>query len=649
MATLSSSNINPILVRDARVRWRGNRAFWMAFIYTTVLASAMMWRYLDFHSDSRGEDALPFLRAAQLGHDLFLMLTWMQALGWMLLAPALTATSIAGERESGLLESIQLSHLTTWQIITGKLLSALSFVVLMIVISLPITAVCFVLGGVSDGEFRAALALHLTTAVTGAAVGLAASASYRRASTAMAMTFIFMLLWGIASLISFVYAQMGAMAGVPAWAIPILEIFGWTNPIIAAYDLAEPLRGIGMTTSFFDWPGWLICIAAQGLFTLSRLWQTARALKKPMEDWWNQAEKTPKAKRGQSAQSTSEAPANVVAAQSTLSAPDASASTARARRRAWMEVPLASRMVASEWMNRHPMLQREARGKFRVRRPPRWFVWLFTLPIVVLGYLYARVWWLALDDSFARESIWWVAIFGLLLVTVLGCAIMGAGAFTRERESGAWESILLSLLPTHSIMLAKVLSPPLATAFYSLLLWPILLPCIRHLVVVSGQHSGASLTQAIACVVILAGAAWMTTSWAMACSWFCRKTAAATGWAIGSLFVLWVFAPLFLMRGSFDNWFVETMRFWHPVVAMLPIVDRRFATDYPDSRDSVLLDGFGAALGFFMIGALLLRWIHNGLLAESGLDRGALIDNQSSRPPTPVVLSAQREGTAQTE
>ncbi|MDF2441342.1 MAG: hypothetical protein JWN98_2326, partial [Abditibacteriota bacterium] len=87
-------------------------------------------------------------------------------------------------------------------------------------------------------------------------------------------------------------------------------------------------------------------------------------------------------------------------------------------------------------------------------------------------------------------------------------------------------------------ILAKVLSPPLAAAFYSLLPWPILTLCIRHWD--SGQNfradeTGIALTQAIACTTILAGVALMTTSWALACSRLFKKTATATGWTIGSL------------------------------------------------------------------------------------------------------------------
>ena len=54
-----------------------------------------------------------------------------------------------------------MSRLTPLQIVTGKLLSALSFIGLMMVVPLPSIAICFLLGGVSPGEFCLAALLQM--------------------------------------------------------------------------------------------------------------------------------------------------------------------------------------------------------------------------------------------------------------------------------------------------------------------------------------------------------------------------------------------------------------------------------------------------------------------------------------------------------
>ena len=143
--------LNPIVTREVLARWRHFRSFGLLFAYSALL-SAMVG--IIYASGSRSETA------AHRGHDLFVALTIGQVVGWMMLAPGLTATSIAGEREQGLLEAVQLSHLSGIRIAWGKLLSALFLVGLMLLVPLPIIAICFFTGGVSPAEFAIGLTLY---------------------------------------------------------------------------------------------------------------------------------------------------------------------------------------------------------------------------------------------------------------------------------------------------------------------------------------------------------------------------------------------------------------------------------------------------------------------------------------------------------
>ena len=61
--------------------------------------------------------------------------------------PALTAGAIAGERERQTLATLQVTMLRTRAILIGKVVSALVFLVLMIVAALPVLSVAYLLGG----------------------------------------------------------------------------------------------------------------------------------------------------------------------------------------------------------------------------------------------------------------------------------------------------------------------------------------------------------------------------------------------------------------------------------------------------------------------------------------------------------------------
>src|SRR4028119_245691 len=105
---MPAMQLNPIISRELRTRWRHWHGFALLCGYVALLAAAMCWLYADFVS--RRQPAQGFRDIAQsTGHGLFLALTGMQTLGWMIMAPALTATSIAGERERGVLDARRLS------------------------------------------------------------------------------------------------------------------------------------------------------------------------------------------------------------------------------------------------------------------------------------------------------------------------------------------------------------------------------------------------------------------------------------------------------------------------------------------------------------------------------------------------------------
>ena len=116
--------------------------------------------------------------------------------GWLILAPLLTAGAIAGERERGLLENLLLSPLTTRQIMHGKWLSGLALATLLLIVPLPVAAICFQLGGLAPLEFLGASLFQATTAMLGATVGLWSSARAARLNEALPKALINTWWWG---------------------------------------------------------------------------------------------------------------------------------------------------------------------------------------------------------------------------------------------------------------------------------------------------------------------------------------------------------------------------------------------------------------------------------------------------------------------
>src|SRR5258708_6259801 len=126
---MSTWELNPILVREVRARWRKWPAFATVAGYALLLALVVGWRYRDavattsYYTTKTG---------AALGHDLFITLTFAQVFGWMLIAPVIGASAFLHERETGLLDGLLLSRLNVEDLVRGKVWSLLAFIVLML-------------------------------------------------------------------------------------------------------------------------------------------------------------------------------------------------------------------------------------------------------------------------------------------------------------------------------------------------------------------------------------------------------------------------------------------------------------------------------------------------------------------------------------
>ncbi len=596
--------MNPIIAREVRSRWRGRRAFGMLLLYAALLSLAIALAYSEALPDAaqsglsrRGAS----WRTAEIGHGIFTSLAWMQALGWMLLAPTLTASTIAGEREHGLLEGLQLSPLTGPQIVNGKLASALFFILLMMLAALPIIAICFLLGGVSPGEFAVVAALHAATATACATVGLFFSAWSRRAATALRATFVTLIIWGVGSLICSIFVPSRG-----SWVMTLFHLFGKTNPITAAYSVGDPMAaGPGFSgstaassSSFISEflsimtaaPPWVISLGFQVLLVPVLLWWAARALRRPFaEQYWIERKRT-----AQRLGADGALPARVATGAATGTPQNGQprgAGAARGGDDAWWEIPVGRMLHFA-----NPVLQREARGKFRMRRVPPWVIFFEAALGLFVAYFYYLAVWAALTTPARRESIWWVLAFIGLIVVMLASATMGAGAFSRERESGTFEPLLLSILPSRDIIWGKVAAPLLACAVFALPFLPLLALCVRSVRVLGYGRDGIALTQAAASFGVIAATAWCYTAWGMLISWHCRRTTVAVGWTLGTLFLSNVFLPIFLGMADLDF-----LAFCQPIGALAQVA----SSDAESARGALI--GIATLFGAGCVSLLLLH------------------------------------------
>ncbi len=191
--------LNPILVKDLRSRMRGARAYVLLTIYLLILSGVTLLLYAAL-AGSIGND----LNAGrQIGRTLFLTIASVALVEVCLITPVLTSGSIAGEKERQTYDLLIASLLTPWQLVWGKLASALAFALLLIAAVAPVMSLAFLFGGVSLAEVVIAMVGLVVTAVLYATIGLFWSALTRSSlgATSFALGSVILILLGIPFLI----------------------------------------------------------------------------------------------------------------------------------------------------------------------------------------------------------------------------------------------------------------------------------------------------------------------------------------------------------------------------------------------------------------------------------------------------------------
>ncbi len=599
--------MNPVWKRELRARWRGRLAFALVFFYVAVLALVFVWQYGANANQSYQQFFDPMRRLSLQGHNLFALLAWLQIAFWMLLAPVLTATSITGEREKGLLESLHLSRLTAREIVIGKLLSALSFVALMIAITLPIVAVCFLMGGVSPGDFLMALALHIATAICCASIGIAVSSWCKTGMVAIVLSIAAIGTWCGLTYV----AAIGAFTGFNPSAAPLpwpqselLELFFKAHPVTAILQVVGILdisKGLPWKTSTAPWK---VCLVFLSAFTLFNLWIASKGTRRLLFDgrrfeWQN--------------------------LRRDLQVPDATNLTARIGSTltgAAAHDPKSKRFefgFLARWHFSNPVLGREVRSCFRPRSTSLVMLVIAGALLPVAAVAYAQGFYWALSDEKMRAIIGPSLLVIYLMMAILLCSILGAGGLAREREGATWETLKLSLLLPREILWGKMGTPLLMCAFCGTVFLPILLLCVRA-GSTQGKASGISISQLLAAHLIIISAAWFCTLLGLSFSHFSKKPATAICWTLGTLFVTLIALPVFITQtGSYETQRLagEWLEKWHPVVALMNLFDAG-TNAIPGGAQfgSTVNAAWPCALVFFIVGAVLYVFLLCGLSAK---------------------------------
>ncbi len=234
---------NPVAVKELRGRMRGGRAFLLISIYLLLLSGLVGLVYFLFLAANNSVGG-PDPRQG-LGKAIFATVVLMEMILVCFIAPALTAGAISVERERQTYELLRTTLLPARSLVLGKLISALSFLFLLLFAAFPLQSLASLFGGVAIEEVLVSAWILIVTAVTYSAIGLFFSSFIRRtlASTVLAYSASILIVFGIPMLLFITFSMLGGLffgniSQVGMVTEILLYSLGWLvisiNPLAAA-------------------------------------------------------------------------------------------------------------------------------------------------------------------------------------------------------------------------------------------------------------------------------------------------------------------------------------------------------------------------------------------------------------------------------
>lgn len=238
---------NPTAKKDFRSQLRGNAALLVWGSYLALLLLVAMLAY----SSVMGRAVQFNMSIAEVQQNLRsfyqVIMIWLAAM-ICLITPALTAGSIAVERQRRSLDLLFSAPVSLKGLLVGKLISSYRYTWMLLVLSLPVTAVCVVMGGATWTDVLAAYAILSFAGLVLTSIGLLISSLVNTMGAAILWTYLavvaYLLCTGFVTAGAFASTFMARDSNLAAWTVGL-------NPF--AVVQAAPTHWVFFGTNVPNW------------------------------------------------------------------------------------------------------------------------------------------------------------------------------------------------------------------------------------------------------------------------------------------------------------------------------------------------------------------------------------------------------------
>ncbi len=234
---------NPILAFSGKRRMRSVRTPILITLYSlliTVLACVTI--YLPFLEEGFN---IGSMRGSVDGYVFMMALQFALI---VLIAPAMTAGAISGERERQTLDLLLVTNTESFHIVLGKLLESFGFLALMILCSLPTMSLVLITGGATLLQVLESALFLMITALAALSVGLFCSSLLKRTVASAVVSYLVVFGIGIITLVPIffdvksigrIYDSLNIAGQPPIKSIDYVPISFATNPALGLFSLVR--------------------------------------------------------------------------------------------------------------------------------------------------------------------------------------------------------------------------------------------------------------------------------------------------------------------------------------------------------------------------------------------------------------------------
>ena len=181
--------INPVLRNENRLAVRSIKFTLMIFAYVAILGAATIIYYVALNSD-----IYVYGLNLQSSLGIYAVMAVAQAVLLMFIVPALNSTAICSEREKQTFDILLSSKLTPLQKIIGKVAASSSKVIVLIISTMPLYAICSLVGGVNFSNIAGLIVFFIINTIFVGSIGVFVSTYVKTSKLSTTLTYGLVLL-----------------------------------------------------------------------------------------------------------------------------------------------------------------------------------------------------------------------------------------------------------------------------------------------------------------------------------------------------------------------------------------------------------------------------------------------------------------------